>query len=166
MQYEHLFRIFDGAVKELVEMDSYNMNDIAEVLLEETLPKILAMDKGEVPEDIREFFKNWISLHGGIEETEEAALPSGSDQEVLKATIEKYATLAGMMESVRKWIIEKSPRAIPPLIIFYALSMYNHALFMNRLYHDKDLFGAELPDKPHAHEDPEDPDEEDEDEIT
>ena len=149
--YEHLFKIFDTAIKELTEIESYNMHEIADILLEAVTPKILEMDKSEVPADIREFLESWLALHDALETAEATPIPSGSEQEILKFLVGEYNKLAAMMESIREWIVEESPRTIPPLIIFYALAMYNHAIYLNHLHRDRDLFGSELPDKPHSH---------------
>jgi hypothetical protein len=126
------------------------------------IPTVLGMNKSKVPDDIRDFFEDWLILDDKIGDNAQPISSEPSPEEV-KLEADALNAIAARVESLRNWIIENSPKSLPPTIIFYALTLYNHGLFLNRLVMDRILYGSELPENLSG-EDEENPTEEDEDE--
>lgn len=149
-----LLDLFNKTVDELNAF-SDNAEEIEFFLTNRLIPEVLALPPGETPPDVREFFNDWDTKHREARQSMDEEGPElKSHQEEMEQHVRSHKSSIFFLEAIYNWILEKTPKSVPPTIVYYALDMYNRAIASMRACMAETLYGDELNGRPDPDEGP------------
>ncbi len=166
--YDNLLRIYDEVTQKLIGDGDLTTKEIREILMKDLVETALAMDKTEVPEDVRDFLETWnykddLAIYNEADETSHAEL---SESEKMQKHAKEHGDQNGILYSLYDWLLSSAPKSFPPTIVYFGLCIYAQRLYNSQLCLAAALFGGELPDAPpheHGEDEPDEDAEPDED---